>query len=60
VKASGSTPDGVYSNWSTAANSIQAAVNVAAVNETIHVYDGTYYSTGGLNNARSMSRRPLP
>lgn len=51
VAQSGNTPDGIYSNWTTAATSIQAAINVAVAGETVWVGDGTYYSTGGANNA---------
>jgi hypothetical protein len=56
VALSGNTPDGVYSNWTTAATNIQQAVNVAVTGETVWVGDGTYYSTGGVNGSVSITK----
>jgi hypothetical protein len=37
-----------FTNWATAATSIQAAVDVAADGNTILVTNGTYHGTGGI------------
>lgn len=49
-----------FSDWSTAATSIQAAVSAAAAGETIWVSNGTYYvitaiDIGGSNTLRSVN-----
>lgn len=49
------THDGSFLTWDTAATNIQAAVDAAASNETIHVTNGTYYSTGPASNSAGIS-----
>ncbi len=44
-----------YTNWSSAARSIQDAVDVAESGDTIQINDG-FYNSGGLNNTNGASR----
>lgn len=45
-----------YTNWTTAANSIQTAIDAAVGSDMVHVADGTY-NTDGAADPHSMSNR---
>ena len=56
VDAAGPTPVAPYTNWATAATTIQAAVDAAAAGEVIQVTNGVYAS-GGKVEAGDLTNR---
>jgi hypothetical protein len=54
VNVNNTTPSPPYTNWASAASTIQDAVDVSAVGDTVRVTNGVY-TTGG----RAVKARPL-
>jgi hypothetical protein len=59
VDINSATPTGPYTNWATAANSIQAAVNAASVADTVLVADGTYITTSQIKVWKGLTVRSV-
>ena len=57
VWANSPTPTWPYTNWATAAQTIQDAVNAADVNDTVLVTNGVYATGGAVTPGYSLTNR---
>ena len=59
VDISNAVPVAPYSNWVTAANDIQTAVNAATDGDTVLIADGTYEITSKINVSKGLTIRSV-